>query len=131
MQKGQMCLYQRENNKIAICGTIVDDRLFIGTQDDAWMKVQIAMLQNKYEEVTVEEGEELGLVGMHVNLNRKERKVIFTQPMHVGCIIEAFNVSKGAPNLALAKLMDDDSELPMLKDRMEFMSKYAMLMYAS
>lgn len=126
-----MCLCQRENNKKAIGGTIVDDCLFIGTQEDAWVKAQIAMLQNKYEKVTVEEGEELGFVGMHINLMRKERKVILAQPKHVGRIVEAFNVTKRAPKLALAKLMDGDSESPMLKDQMKFMSKCAMLMYAS
>jgi hypothetical protein len=39
--------------------------------------------------------------------------------------------SPGESNPALAKLKDNDDEFKMLKDQKEFMSKCAMLMYAS
>jgi hypothetical protein len=81
--------------------------------------------------VTIEIGDNLGLVGMHINMNRDKKRVVLTQPKHVERIINVFKVSKGAPNPALAKLMDDGDESPTLVDQKEFMSKCAMLMYVS
>jgi hypothetical protein len=81
--------------------------------------------------VTVKIGDELGLVGMQINIERDEKKAVLTQPKHVERIIDAFKVSKGASNPALARLMDDDDESPVLMDQNEFMSKCAMLMYVS
>jgi hypothetical protein len=126
------CVYiKRKNGKVAICGATVDDCLFICTRHDTWIKEQIALLKNKYHKVTIEIGDNLGLVEMQIDMNRDKKRVFLTQPKHVEHIINAFKVSKGAPNPALAKLMDDDDESPTLADQKEFMSKCAMLMYVS
>jgi hypothetical protein len=77
--KKDKCVYiKRENNKVAICGATVDDCLFICTRDDMWVKEQISLLQNKYDEMTVEIGDELGLVGMQINIKRDEKKAVPT-----------------------------------------------------
>ncbi len=46
-------------------------------------------------------------------------------------IIEAFQVTKGAPSPALVKLMGDDEDSPFLKDQTDYMSKCAVLMFLS
>ncbi len=122
---------KREAAKIAFCGTTVEDCLFVCTRDDAWIQKRIQMLEMQYEEVTTELGYELGLIGMHVCMDRNQKKVIITQPKQVARIIDAFQVTKGAPSPALVRLMGDDDESPLLQDQAEYMSKCAMLMFLS
>ena len=89
------------------------------------------MLKTAFDEITVETGEELGLVGMHISMDRAKRQVTITQPKHVERIIGTFKVVKGAPSPALGRLMADDVDSPLLKDQAEYMSKCAMLMFLS
>jgi hypothetical protein len=53
------------------------------------------------------------------------------QPKHVEQIIETFKVTKGAPSLAMVKLMADDVDSPLLQDQSDYMCKCAMLMFVS
>jgi hypothetical protein len=79
----------------------------------------------------VESGDELGLVGMQIGMDREQKRVIITQPKHIERIIETFQVTKGAPSPAMVKLMADDEYSPLLKDQLDYMSKCAMLMFIS
>jgi hypothetical protein len=58
------------------------------------MQAQIKMLKDKYDEITVEYGDEIGLIGMQVMVDRQLNKVILTQPKQVARIIETFQVTK-------------------------------------
>jgi len=129
--KDKCVLTKCDGSKIAISGTTVDDCLFICTRDDKWIKEQIEMLRTAFDEITVETGEELGLIGMHISMDRAKKQVTITQPKHVERIIGTFEVVKGAPSPALGKLMADDVDSPLLKDQAEYMSKCAMLMFLS
>jgi hypothetical protein len=121
------CVFVKRDHegRIAICGTTVDDYLFVCTRDSMWIQQQIQMLQQKYEEVTTEEGDQLGIIGMQVCMDRRLKQVTITQPKQVARVIETFQVTKGAPNPALVKLMGDDEESPMLKNQSDYMSKCA------
>jgi hypothetical protein len=121
----------KKDNKVVYCGTTVDDCLFVCTRDEKWMQKQIEMLKNKYEEVTVEISDLIGLIGMHINMDCEGKKVVITQPKHMKRVIETFRVEKGAPMPALIKLMGDELDSPLLKDQSEYMSKCAMLMFLS
>lgn len=41
------------------------------------------MLKKKYDEITIEAREELGLIGMHVKIDRPKKTIILTQPKQV------------------------------------------------
>jgi hypothetical protein len=126
------CLFvKRMEDNVAICGTTVDDCLFVCNRNDKWIATQIKMLKDKFQGVTVESGDELGLVGMQIFMDREQKKVIITQPKHVEQIIETSQKTKGAPSPAMVKLMADDEDLPLIKDQCDFMSKSAMLMFIS
>ena len=116
---------------MAYCGATVDDCLFVTTNDERWIQEQIAVLKEKYEEVTIEIGEEINLIGMNVKIDYDKGRVVLTQPKHVARIIEAFGVNRSAPNPALASLMGDDDSYPVLEDQKNFMSLCAMLMFVS
>jgi hypothetical protein len=130
--KKDKCVYiKKEGTNVAYCGATVDDCLFVTTNDERWIQEQIAVLKEKYEEVTIEIGEEINLIGMNVKIDYDKGRVVLTQPKHVARIIEAFGVNRSAPNPALASLMGDDDSYPVLEDQKNFMSLCAMLMFVS
>jgi len=64
--KDKCVLMKQQGSKLAISGTTVDDCLFVCSRDDKWIAEQIKMLRTAFDEITVETGDELGLVGMHI-----------------------------------------------------------------
>jgi hypothetical protein len=89
----------------------------VTSNDETWIQKQVEFLKSKYEDVTVEMGDEIGLFGMQVKMDRIDKKVILTQPKNVERIITAFWVNKGAPTPALANVMGDDDTSPLLKNQ--------------
>ncbi len=122
---------RRENQLVALCGMTVDDCLFVCSRDEAWIQEQIKMMKDKYDDLMIESGDALGLIGMQIQMDCEERKVILGQPKQVAKIIETFQVTKGASSPASVKLMGDDETLLLLLDRTDYMSKVAMLMFLS
>ncbi len=55
---------------------------------------QIEFLKAKYEHNSVEMGDEIGLIGMQVKMERVDKKVFLTQPKNVDRIITVFGVDK-------------------------------------
>ena len=126
------CVYiKREGDKVAYCGVTVDDCFFVTSRHDNWKDQQINMLKNKYEEITVEDGDELGLIGIQIKMDRENKRVILTQRKNIERIINSFKTTKGAPTPAMVNLMGDDDESPKLHDQREFLSKCSMLMFVS
>ena len=68
---------------------------------------------------------------MQIRMNRVKKQVVINQPKHVKCIIETFQVTKGALTPALEKLMGDELDSPLLENQSDYMSKCAMLMLVS
>ena len=121
----------RSEDKVAFCATTVDDCFFVTTNNETWMQQQIHMLKNAYEVIEVEQGDELGLIGMQVKMDRSKKQVILTQPKFVQSVIDAFGISKGAPSPALNNMMADDEDSALLHDQREFMSLNSLLMYGA
>lgn len=82
--------------------------------------------KGKFEDVTVESGDEFGVVGMYIHMDLEQKQVGIVQPKTVEWIIKAF---QGVPRRALIKLMWDDVNSPFLKDQSDHMSKCVMLMF--
>jgi hypothetical protein len=89
------------------------------------------MLKNAYQEITVEHGENIGVVGMQVLMNCKRNEVIIKQPKWVAKVIKSFRPLKGAPTPAQSNLMGDNEDSPLLDDQHEFMSLNSLLMYGA
>jgi hypothetical protein len=81
--KDKCAFIKREAEHVAFCGTTVDDCLFMCTRDDEWIQQQIIMLKNKHQEITIEQGGQLGLIGMQIVMECEQRKVIIMQPKQV------------------------------------------------
>ncbi len=75
------CLFiKREGYKLAFCGTTEDYCIFVATRDEKWTAAQSSMLKDKYHEIATKRGDELGLVGMQVQMNHAQNMVTVTQP---------------------------------------------------
>jgi hypothetical protein len=109
----------------------VDDGLFAATGDEEWIKQQIEMLRKAYIDITVEQGDEIGVIGMQVRMDRQSKKVIVAQPKWVQQVINKFEVDKAAPTPAKDSLMGDDDTSPELTDQRKFMSLNSLLMYGA
>ena len=84
---------KREDGNMTCC-TTVDDCLFVTSNDETWIQKQIKFLKAKYEDVSVEMGDEIGLIVMQVKMDRIDKKVILTQPKNLDRIITAFGGTK-------------------------------------
>jgi hypothetical protein len=70
VSKKDKCIsIKREDEKSPFCGTTVDNCLFICSGEEKWIKDQIGMLKKKYEEITIEHGDEIGLIGMQIQMD--------------------------------------------------------------
>jgi hypothetical protein len=61
------------------------------------------MLKEKFEDITVKSGAEIGLFGMHLCMDQEHKQVVIMQPKHVDWIIKTFKVNKGALSPHLPK----------------------------
>jgi hypothetical protein len=126
------CVFtKRVGDKVSYCVTTVDDCCFVATKDDLWIGEHIKMLRKAYEMVEVEQGDEIGLIGMQVKIVRSEKLVILMQPKFVQSVIEKFGVSKAAPSPALSSMMGDNDTSALLKNQKAFMSLNSLLMYGA
>ncbi len=67
VSKTDKCVFiRRENENAALCRTTVDDCLFVCNGNEKWIQEQIERLRTKYEDVTIEQGYELGLIDVQI-----------------------------------------------------------------
>jgi hypothetical protein len=129
--KKDKCLFIHREAGNVYCAVTVDDGLFAATGDEEWIKQQIEMLRKAYIDITVEQGNDVGVVGMQIRMDRQSKKVIITQPKWVQQVIDKFEVDQAAPTPAKDSLMGDDDTSPELTDQRKFMSLNSLLMYGA
>jgi hypothetical protein len=126
------CVFVKEEaGKHAICGLTVDDNFFAATKDEIWIDDQVEMLRAAFKEVTVSRGEEIGIVGMHLKMDREKKEAILSQPKWEQKVIREFGISQKAPTPALTNLMAEDDDEKLLKDQKRFMSLNSLIMYGA
>ncbi len=65
---------------MAVCGLTVDENFFVATRDEEWIQEHIEMLRKAFDEITVTRGDELGIVGMQLRIDRSQECAVLTQP---------------------------------------------------
>ena len=91
------------------------------------------MLHNAFDEITLSRGDELGITGMQVKMDCKNKAAILTQPKWEQTVNKQFMVTRKAPITALADRMAEDEELPFLpsQDQKKYMSLNSLMMYGA
>lgn len=124
------CMFVKHvEEKVAMCGLTVDDCLFAAMRNEEWIKEHIDMLYKVFNEITVVCGDELGIVGMQVKIDRNQKVAILAQPKWENNVLKKFDMDKKTPSPALVDFMADDEESELLKDHKRFMSLNSLMMY--
>ena len=124
--KKYKCVFtKKEGNNVEYCATTLDDCCFVTTKTPEWISKQIKMLKDAYEVVKVEQGDELGLIGMQVKIDQENGRVILAQPNFVQSVIDAFKVKKGAPSPGMNDMMNDAKESLLLTNQKKNVIKFA------
>ena len=68
MSKDKCVFVKSESNHISYCAITVDDCFFAATRDQEWIQSQVDMLKTAFEELTLERGEVINILGMTVHM---------------------------------------------------------------
>jgi hypothetical protein len=129
--KDKCVFVKTEGEKRVICGLTADDGFFAATRDKVWIEEQVNMLRKAFKEVTVTQGDELGIIGMHLKMDRKNKRAILSEPKWEQKVIREFETLRKAPTPALTNLMAADDDAVLLKDQKKFMSLNSLVMYGA
>ena len=113
------------------CAVTVEDCFFAATRDEEWIKSQVDMLKAAFEELTLERGEAINILGMTVYMERDKGRAVVKQKRFVDKLTEEFKVAKSAITPATAELLYEREDSELMRDQRKFMSLNATLMYAS
>ena len=89
------------------------------------------MLEEAFEEVTVECGDVINILCMTVTMDRANRTAIIKQKHFLDKVTSTFNATKKAVTPAYGDLQKEGDNGDLLKDQKHFMSLNATLMYAA
>jgi hypothetical protein len=131
MNKDKCVLMKSEGNKVSYCAITVDDCFFATTRDEEWANSGIKMLEQAFEEVTVERGDVINILGMTVTMDRVNKAAIIKQKHFLDKVASTFNITKKAVTPAYGDLLKEEGNGELLKDQKHFMSLNATLMYAA
>ena len=131
MNKDQCVMVKSEGSKVAYCAITVDDCFFAITKDEVWINEAIDMLKGAFEELTVERGETINILGMTVHMERAKKRAVITQKRFVEKLGETYGIKKSAITPATGDLLYERPESKLLENQRSFMSLNASLMYAS
>ena len=131
MSKDQCVLVKSEGNKVSYCAITVDDCFFAMTRDEDWINESIEMLKGAFEELTVERGESINILGMTVHMERDKGRALINQKRFLDKLIDTYGITKTAITPATGDLMYVPEDSKLLEDQRKFMSLNATLMYAS
>ena len=131
MGKDKCVFVKGENNKVSYCAITVDDCFFAATRDEEWIQSSVDMLKRAFDELTLERGDVINILGMTVHMERDKGRAVIKQKRFVDKLKEEFQVAKSAITPATADLLYEREDSELMRDQKKFMSLNATLMYAS
>ena len=129
--KHKCVLYQRANPQgriEAVTALTVDDAYGAATPE---MKSRILKLcRDAFKEITLEEGDNINVIGMNIQLDRIKGTVKIQQKRFVEKLLADRGVTKAAPTPCTMDFFKEPPNSPLLLDQRDFMSLNSSLMYA-
>ena len=86
------------------------------------------MLKTAFEELTLERGEVINILGMTVHMERDNGRAVIRQKRFADKLTEEFKVAESAITPATADLLYEREDSELMKDQKKFMSLNATLM---
>ena len=89
------------------------------------------MLKAAFEELTVERGETINILGMTVYMDREHGKAVINQQHFLDKVCSTYGITRAAVTPATGDLMYKRTERGLLGDQSKIISLHSTLMYAS
>ena len=102
LSKDQCVLVKSEGNKVSYCAITVDD-CFFAIPD--WINQSVEMLKAAFEELTVERGETINILGMTVYMDREHGKAVINQQHFLDKLRSTYGIARAAVTPATGDLM--------------------------
>ena len=96
LSKDQCVLVKSEGNKVSYCVIAVDDCLFAMSKDPDWINQSVEMLKAAFEELTVEQGETINILGMTVYMDRENGKAVINQQHFLDKLRSTYGITRTA-----------------------------------
>ena len=109
MSKDQCVMVKTDGNKVSYCAITVDDCFFAITRDEDWINEAITMLKGAFEELTVERGETINILGMAVHMDHEKRRAIINQKHFLDNLISTYGISAITPATGDLMYVPEDS----------------------
>ena len=87
-------MVKTEGDKVSYCAITVDDYFFAITKDEEWIAEAIDMLKRAFEELTVDLGETINILGMTVHMDRERRRAVINQKHFLDNLISTYSYRK-------------------------------------
>lgn len=124
------CVLTRRDGDSTVHIAVTVDDCFCVASDAATKREVIKLCRDCFQEITVEEGNELNIIGMNFDFDRVGKQVTIRQQQFIRELVKAHGVSKKSVTPALDDLYDEDPSSPVLSDQIHFMSINSSCMYA-
>jgi hypothetical protein len=108
----------------------VDDCTACQTRNSGLKERFYELCKRTFQDITVEEGDTIEVIGMTFELDRNERSVKVTQKRFITKIIEKYGIIKKSVSPSTLDLYEEDLNSPMLKDQLSFLSINSTAMFA-
>ena len=97
MNRDQCVMVKSEGHKISYCAITVGDCFFAITRDEDWIKESIEMLKGAFEELTVERGDSINILGMTVHMERVKGRALINEKRYLDKLIStSYGITKTA-----------------------------------
>ena len=120
MNKDQCDMVKTEGGKASYCAITVDDCFFAITRDEEWINEANNMLKTAYEELTVERGVTINILGMNVRMERAKGRAVINHKRFVDILITTYGVTKTAVTPDTGDLMYAREDSKLLEDQLKF-----------
>ena len=87
------------------CAITVDDCFFAITKDEYGINEAVDMLKMAFEELKVELGETINILGMTVRIDRERKRAVINQKHFLDNLIGTYGITKTAITPATGDLM--------------------------
>ena len=98
-------MVKREGNLVSYCAITVDDCFFAASRDDEWVNFIVNMLKGAFDELNLERGEVIDILGMTFHMKRDKRRAVINQKRFVTKLAEEFKITKTSVTPATGDLL--------------------------
>ena len=96
LNKDQCVLVKSEGNKVSYCAITADDCFFAMSKDPDWINQSVEMLKAAFEELTVDRGETINILGMTVYMDRENGKAVINQQKFLDKLRSTYGITRAA-----------------------------------